>query len=73
MYSVYLLHRSNGTFHFIAIEDRLAILDRLKKGETQAKNAKIIKRNGNKICNFASALDNLAMSKKRKVLRITLL
>ena len=64
----------------VSLETKLAILDRLKKGEIQAQLASEysvgkstvsdIKKNEEKIRNFATTMDSLAMSKKRKVMRL---
>ena len=64
----------------VSLETKLGILDRLKKGEIQAQLASEygvgkstvadIKKNEEKIRNFATTMDSLAMSKKRKVMRL---
>ena len=63
----------------VLLETKKAILDRIQKGETQAQLASEygigkstlfnVKKNEEKIQNFATMMDSLAMSKKRKVMR----
>ena len=65
----------------LSLEKKLAILDRLSKGETQAKIAHEygigratvydLKKNGNKIKSYASTMESLSFSKKkRKIMRM---